>query len=114
MKTLKLTLNIGVKDARRLNLEKTLEGQTVSVEKEVADELLRNGWAVEPTAKVEVPGVPGVPGAPAPAPADIPDFDAMTKEDLKAFADDYGVPNVTMAMSKDDMVRALKKATHGK
>lgn len=48
MKTVKLALNIGTTDAKRLGLDRTLAGETVSVSPEAAKELLLNGWATEP------------------------------------------------------------------
>lgn len=51
MGSVKLTLNIGAKDARRLNLEKTLRGETVKVSKQVEDELIQNGWAIRSDAE---------------------------------------------------------------
>ena len=45
--TLRLTLNIGTEDARRLGLKATHEGETVDVSGEVAEELLKRGWASE-------------------------------------------------------------------
>jgi hypothetical protein len=111
-KKLKLALNIGTADAQRLGLDKVKAGETVDVEsKEAADELLHKGWAVEPGQDA-----PQVAAAPAPAPVVAavpvgpPDFDAMTKEDLKAYADDQKIDGVTMAMAKDDMVRHIKRA----
>jgi hypothetical protein len=50
---LKLTLNIGKLDATRLGLEETVEGKTVDVRKEVADELIRKGWALPESGKVD-------------------------------------------------------------
>ena len=44
---LKLQLNIGTVDAKRLDLEKTKDGEVVDVKKETATELLKRGWAVE-------------------------------------------------------------------
>ncbi len=45
--TLKLTLNIGTEDAKRLGLKATHEGEAVDVSGEVAEELLKRGWATE-------------------------------------------------------------------
>lgn len=56
MKTVQLRLNIGRPDAQRLGLDhaEALDGRTVTVKDEAADEMLRKGWATD---------------APAPAPA---------------------------------------------
>jgi hypothetical protein len=48
VKKLKLTLNIGDVDARRLDLDKRMAGEVVSVKEDVATELLKRGWGVEP------------------------------------------------------------------
>ncbi len=98
---LKLALNIGDKDAKRLELDKTQAGDIVEVKKEAADEMLLRGWGVDPTGTREVIDV--TPGAPE------LDFDTMTKEDLKTFADENKVEGVTQTMNKDDMLRAVKK-----
>lgn len=46
---LRLLLNLGKDDARRigLDLDEAREGETVDVKQEQADELLRKGWATE-------------------------------------------------------------------
>src|SRR5690349_4484889 len=130
---LKLLLNIGSIDARRLGLKHTLEGQTVDVPKPVADELLAKGWAVPPGTDAEdaadgeiaaVPAAPlltstqlpadrgavrpesivGNPGEAKPAAAastakpaaikpkePLPDFAAMTKDELRTFATKHGI-----------------------
>ena len=55
---LKLVLNIGTIDDRRLGLTKTLEGETVTVDEKVGTELLKKGWAVKPGEEGDLP--PGV------------------------------------------------------
>lgn len=45
----RLKLNIGVADAKRLGLGKAHEGDEVEVPEKAATELLKNGWAVEAT-----------------------------------------------------------------
>lgn len=45
-KRMKLLLNIGSKDAARLGLKNTMEGETVDADDKVETALLRNGWAV--------------------------------------------------------------------
>jgi hypothetical protein len=54
---MKLTLatNIGAKDAKRLGLDKTLRGDAVTVKDDVADLLLKNGWAVRTDGKAKAP-----------------------------------------------------------
>jgi hypothetical protein len=42
--------------------------------------------------------------------ADDPDFAGMNKEDLKAFSDERGYEGVTSSMTKDEMVKAVRKA----
>jgi hypothetical protein len=116
-KTLKLSLNIGKKDAPRLGLtDKTLAGDVVTVKDEAADEMLAKGWAVEPGREAPAEAAPrgatppaGTPPPTGHAPAED-FFDGMTKEDLKAYADDFGIAGVTMAQTKDEMVKAIKKA----
>jgi hypothetical protein len=41
----RLTVNLGYADARRLGLAALLEGSVVDVPDHVGDELLRRGWA---------------------------------------------------------------------
>jgi hypothetical protein len=101
MKKLKLQLNIGTGDARRLGLEKTRAGETVSVEKEAADEMLSKGWAIEPGQ--EPPAPPGAPQGP-------PDLEALTKEELVEFAQAHKVEGVTMAMIKEEIIRTIRRA----
>lgn len=50
---LTLILNIGRRDATRLGLKKTTEGDTVDVPEKIADELLKKGWAVPESGKVD-------------------------------------------------------------
>jgi DnaJ-domain-containing protein 1 len=107
---LRLLLNIGKDDARRLELDRTLAGEVVSVKQEVADELLRNCWATEASASDEVRERADVKATPSGSAALEPAFDSMTKEDLKAYADEHKVPGVHPSMTKDDMVRAIRKA----
>ena len=57
---LKLILNIGTDDAKRLGLEATHEGDTVEVSGPVAEELLKRSWATEeltPKVKTVPPAV---------------------------------------------------------
>ncbi|HEX6985676.1 MAG TPA: hypothetical protein VF170_09875 [Planctomycetaceae bacterium] len=104
---MKLTLsrNIGVQDARRLGLDpaKAKEGRTVDVtDRKAIDELRSRGLVIETAAEgtsVEVRA------------AETPDFEAMTKDELKAHADANAIEGVTLAMSKDEMVKAVKKAS---
>jgi hypothetical protein len=169
MPTLVLTVNLGAGDARRIGLDQAdaTEGKTIDVEPQVADLLLRNGWAVTPenapepdsttvpivrapipvvvVDKADLPKAPastapppahptpigvaeGIPphvaspppptGAEAKArgaqPAAEPDLDGMTKDELKAHADAHKVDGVTLAMTKDEMLRAIKKAARAR
>lgn len=58
----KNAVNIGKPDAVRLGLDRTLAGETNDVKKEAADEMLANGWAVDPrseeTAAEATPAAP--------------------------------------------------------
>lgn len=129
MKKLKLLLNIGKRDAQRLGLQETLAGKSVSVAADVADEMLRRGWATEPdrdapaphaaptTSATLPPAQPqGPPVGPGPGPSPnppappAPDLDAMTKDELKAHADRLKIDGVTLAMTKDEMIKVIKKA----
>lgn len=133
-KTVKLLLNIGKKDAPRLGLapDKCLDGTTVSVSDEAADEMLLKGWATDKLGD-DRPKVSARPvssatinteGTKDPAPGDEddgegdedegPDFEGMTKEQLKAHADKNRIAGVNMAMSKDDMVKAITRASNAK
>lgn len=55
MKRLKLTLNIGSVDAKRLEIadQPLLEGSVVSVPAKAATELLARSWAIEVSGSVE-------------------------------------------------------------
>lgn len=115
MPRLKLLLNLGKPDAARLGIDfaEAREGKVVTVDDEVGNELLTKGWAADPNderfkAAAAAPAVAATPAAPQVAPPP-PDFDAMTKEELKAFADDKKVEGINMAMHKDEMVRLLKR-----
>jgi hypothetical protein len=121
MPSLKLALNIGVPDAKRLGLTKTAQGETVSVSGEVADELLKRGWAFDPsTGQLSDEATPTSSATPRPGEAQIPegaepaappDFDAMTKEELHEHARANNIEGVTMAQNKDDMIRTVKRAS---
>jgi hypothetical protein len=100
---LRLLLNIGDDDVRRLDLEKRFEGETVDVKQAVADEMLRRGWATD-AAEMRTTEV-------AAAPETGPNVDEMTKEELKAFADANAIEGVTMEQHKDEMVKTVKRAT---
>jgi hypothetical protein len=119
-KSLTLALNIGAPDAQRLGLKKTLAGETVSVEKDAADELLRRGWATEPDsdrlAPEATPTSSATPkvgeadkreGQPADGP---PDFEGMTKAELIEYADAHKITGVSAAAAKDDILKVVKKA----
>lgn len=126
---LKLTTNLGSVDAKRIGVdpEKATEGATVNVDSKAAEELIARGWAVDPGRKApathransaEFSETPGdVLGREADAEIgsddesddEPPDFDTMTKDELKTFADAHGIEGVTMAMAKDDMLRAVKR-----
>lgn len=105
MPRVKFLLNIGRKDAARLDLDadKAREGAVINVSSEIADELLKHGWAVGASGESAAAAAPE--SAPAP-----PDFDAMTKEELHAFAQSHGIEGVSMAMHKDEQVRLIKRA----
>lgn len=63
---LKLLLNLGTPDAKRLGLEKTkMAGDVVDVDQDVADELLRRGWAASVEDAEGGDGGPGRPDASA-------------------------------------------------
>lgn len=72
----KLTLNIGAKDKKRLGLEdvEAREGQIVSVTEDAAAILKENGWAVESNA--ELPQLAGSPPEPA-----VPAVDTTESKD---------------------------------
>jgi hypothetical protein len=74
MRMLKLTLNIGTRDARRLGLETTAEGYTVKVtDAAVADELLQRGWATEVETPRSAPRSTANPPKPEPEPEPEPE-----------------------------------------
>jgi hypothetical protein len=66
MPKLKLALNIGRADAARLELKETEAGKEVDVDDKKADELIKNGWALDPDADDDEPPMPY-----EPTPADI-------------------------------------------
>jgi hypothetical protein len=114
---LTLTTNIGTRDAKRLGLKTVMEGQVVNVDGKVADELLKKGWATDGSAgQREGRAASTLRTTPAPSDvetgvdSDAPDFDNMTKEELHAFAKDYGISGVNMAQSKIDILQTVKKA----
>jgi hypothetical protein len=106
-KRVKLALNIGIPDARKYGLTEVREGKVVSVEDAAARELIAKGWASEP----DEPSPQSAPaeGVEAEAPEPV-DLDAMTKEDLHVFAQHNAIDGVSMAQSKDDMLRTIKRA----
>ena len=115
---LKLTINIGVPDATRMNLANTLEGETVDVKPAVADELLKRGWGMDPAAydaaaEAAAKGAPVrtivPPAAPIATPESV-DFDTMTKDELKSYADANKVAGVTPMMTKDEILKTVKKS----
>jgi hypothetical protein len=120
MNPLKLMLNIGVPDAKRLGIDKVRAGETVTPgTQEAYDEMVAKRWglpAEQADAEIAamqamVPGVPPVALVPVQAAAQPPDFDAMSKEELTAYAADRKIDGVTPAMSKEDAAKVLKRAT---
>jgi hypothetical protein len=119
MPSLKLALNIGVPDAKRLGLKKIMAGETVDVSGEAADELLKRGWAFDPgTGQLSADATPTSSATPEVGEADRDgggdepaDFDAMTKEELVEHARTHNVEGVSMAQNKDDIIRAVKRAS---
>ena len=123
---LRLTTNLGFVDARKhgLTVETAREGRIVDLSDESAKELIGHGWAVEPGKKAGT-GTPPNSGDFDDTPGgvlaresvtggdededDETDFDAMTKEELKEYADENDIAGVTMAMAKDDMLKAVKR-----
>jgi len=103
MASLKLTTTLGTEDAARLGLEGTKEGDTVEVSGKVADELIRNRWA-EGEAKPAK-------GAEA-ADAEV-DLEGMTKHELAEYAAEMGIEGVTIALTKDEMIRAIQDGMSG-
>ena len=63
---LTLAVNIGLRDAEAFKLARTLEGESVDVPADVADVLLKRGWAVPATVQA-VPDPPKVKAVPPPA-----------------------------------------------
>src|SRR5687767_2747157 len=59
---LRLKLNIGTIDNEKLGLEKTKEGDVVDVDEQVAEILLKNGWA-DPVSGTSVHGASAVAAA---------------------------------------------------
>lgn len=112
---LKLTTNLGLHDAGRFGLDhdKATEGAAVDVKQDAADELLRRGWALDPAtydARYKGKPEPKVEaGAAAPTLPPVPDFDAMSVQDLKAYADANKVPGLSPTSPRDDMVKAARK-----
>jgi hypothetical protein len=76
---------------------------------EVGRRLAEEEQSFEQAVKETIPEE-AAPGALNQETADTPDFDSMTKEELKAHADEQGYEGVTSSMTKDDMLRAVKKA----
>jgi hypothetical protein len=76
MKKLKLLVNIGSVDAKKLGLKETREGQTVSVDDKFVDIMLKNGWA-SPEGKAPVRGA----GPAKPLPERMPDDPAALLPD---------------------------------
>jgi hypothetical protein len=111
MPRVRLQLNIGTKDSQRLGLDanKARAGETIDVRQAVADELIRNLWAVDARDEAAGPAtVTAVPAAPSLKTPGQPDFQAMTKEQLKQYADRNKIEGVTMAHSKDEMIEAIE------
>jgi hypothetical protein len=82
--------------------EKYKEGQTVSVSPASAQHFLNRGVADEvgsEKAKDEEP-----------AAETAPDFDSMTKADLEDHAKKNNIQGITSSMTKDEMVKAIKRA----
>lgn len=93
---LTLSMNIGAKDAKRLGLDKVRRGEVVTTTNKAAiEELRRRGLVIET--------------ADAASTAATPDFDAMTKDELKAYADDHGIEGVTTSLTKDETLKLVKK-----
>lgn len=137
MPTLKMKTNLGTPDAKRLGLDprKAREGQTISAEGEVYDELIRKGWAGEPDAEPEtvtvepstLRAIPGPISVPAPgsgfkadattSPAkpddegdEAPDLESMTKAELADFAAKRGIDGVSTDQTKADMIAKIEDA----
>lgn len=139
---LTLALNIGSRDAKRLGLKKTQRGDEVSASKEVEDILLKNGWAIRSGADGPDPEAVKIARQPTNAGTfptrepryspigtastgdtgggnedgeeEGPDFDSMTKADLQSYAERNSIDGVTASMSKDDMLKAVKRGAKAK
>lgn len=114
MKTLRLLLNIGKRDAQRLGLKETLAGKSVTVEPDAADEMVRRGWAVEPDRDRDhdhdAPALEAVPTTSATlAPSKPTPPEEMTIEELRAHAEALKIPGLAPSASKDEILKALKK-----
>lgn len=109
MPRIKLLLNIGVGDCKKLDLEpdEARAGEVVDVSKEAHELIIKNNWGVEPKAADTIRA-----DTTATKTAAQDDLDEMTKEELKAHADKLRLPGVTMAQSKDEMIFAIRKGTH--
>jgi cytochrome oxidase assembly protein ShyY1 len=131
---LKLTTNLGTVDARKygLTVEDATEGSEVNVDDEGAKVLISRGWAVEPGSKKRAARTPtsadfddtpaGVLAREAVTGPDEDedegdlgdnDFDAMTKEELRAYADANNITGVS-ALNKDDLLKAVKKGARSR
>lgn len=106
---MKLTLatNIGRPDAKKLGLdfEKAKRGNEVNVKQDVADILLKNGWAIQTGSNATV----AESAAAANAEDEEPDFKSMTVEQLRTFAKDNEIEGVTTTMNRDETVAAVRK-----
>lgn len=105
---LKLALNIGKPDAQKLGLDfdKAKAGSEVNVKQDVADILLRNGWAIQSGSDVTVEESVAAANAKT---GDKPDFDAMTLEELRTYAKDNSIEGVTTSLNKDETLKLVKK-----
>lgn len=107
MKTLRLATTPSDAEARRLGLEGKHEFDLVTVDDDVADELIRRRWADTPEPQPRPRGA---------APAshreedEAPNLVAMTRDDLLAHADKHKVPGVGPTMTKDQIIKAIEKA----
>jgi hypothetical protein len=128
---LRLLLNIGSIDARRLGLAKTLEGEGWASPPDAspADAAASRGIKAAPlTASAQLPAgrgavrpetLAGNPGestpttAPAPAEDAPADLDQMTKAELAEYAADLGIEGVTTDLTKADMIAKIEEASGG-
>lgn len=102
---IKFTKGYAVKAAKG---ETYKEGQTVDLPDRSAQHFLNRGVAEE----VETASDSHPTGE---ASGDEPvDYDALTKADLHTLADQRQVEGVTASMTKDELVRAVKKADRAK